>query len=222
MRTCTVKVRSHGFSAANLTDFHILSSVNVTVHSSGQNNVPVQINVYDRGSKKCIASHNGLSDLPFQFTVSSPNLWSPDSPYLYDLTVTMGMEVITSYTGFRTVSRGIVDGVTRPLLNGEFVFLFGTLDQGFWPDGIYTPPNREAMVYDLQVLKNLGFNMLRKHVSSIVFVRENCCAEVDFPDRLKSSHHCSIKLVTKWVFSLFKTCLPFGLCRPKLFQTVRQ
>ena len=80
----------------------------------------------------------------------------------------MGKDEITSYTGFRTVSKERVNGVTRPLLNGEFVFLFGTLDQGFWPDGIYTPPNREAMVYDLQVLKRLGFNMLRKHVGCTV------------------------------------------------------
>lgn len=77
----------------------------------------------------------------------------------------MGLDEIASYTGFRTISKGTVDGVVRPLLNGEFIFMFGTLDQGFWPDGIYTPPNREAMVYDLQTLKNLGFNMLRKHVS---------------------------------------------------------
>jgi beta-galactosidase/beta-glucuronidase len=77
----------------------------------------------------------------------------------------MGMDVVNSYTGFRTISKGVVDGVVRPLLNGEFIFMFGTLDQGYWPDGIYTPPNREAMVYDLEVLKSLGFNMLRKHVS---------------------------------------------------------
>lgn len=77
----------------------------------------------------------------------------------------MGDDEVTSYTGFRTISKGTVDGVTRPLLNGEFIFMFGTLDQGYWPDGIYTPPSREAMVYDLEMLKNLGFNMLRKHVS---------------------------------------------------------
>jgi hypothetical protein len=72
---------------------------------------------------------------------------------------------VESYVGFRTISRGVVDGIERPLLNGEFIFMFGTLDQGFWPDGIYTPPNHEAMVYDLKMLKNLGFNMVRKHVS---------------------------------------------------------
>jgi hypothetical protein len=77
----------------------------------------------------------------------------------------MGRDVITSYTGFRTIKKGELDGVMRPLLNDELVFIFGTLDQGYWPDGIYTPPSKEAMVYDLQVLKNLGFNMVRKHLS---------------------------------------------------------
>lgn len=70
-----------------------------------------------------------------------------------------------SYTGFRTISKAIVNGVQRPLLNGKFVFQFGTLDQGYWPDGIYLPPTLEAMVYDLELLKSVGMNMVRKHVS---------------------------------------------------------
>lgn len=126
----------------------------------------MQIKVHDRKSKKVIASRHGTSDYPFQFTVDSPRLWSPDSPNLYDITVKMGSDHISSYTGFRTISKGEVNGVVRPLVNGEFIFQFGTLDQGFWPDGIYTAPNREAMVYDLKTLKKLGFNMLRKHVSN--------------------------------------------------------
>lgn len=77
----------------------------------------------------------------------------------------MGKDQVESYTGFRTISKGTVNGVVRPLLNGEFIFMFGTLDQGFWPDGIYLPPTKEAMVYDLKMLKNLGFNTVRKHVS---------------------------------------------------------
>lgn len=72
---------------------------------------------------------------------------------------------MTSYTGFRTVSVGEVNGIQRPLINGKFFFHFGTLDQGYWPDGLHTPPSREAMVYDLEVLKGLGLNMVRKHVS---------------------------------------------------------
>lgn len=80
----------------------------------------------------------------------------------------MGDEEVHSYVGFRTIAKGKVDGVVRPLLNGEFIFMFGTLDQGYWPDGLYTPPTREAMVYDLKFLKDLGFNMVRKHVSETI------------------------------------------------------
>jgi beta-galactosidase/beta-glucuronidase len=123
----------------------------------------VQITVHDNGD--IVATHSGPSNQPFQFTVDSPKLWSPNSPNLYNVTVKMGQDQIQSYTGFRTISKGTVDGIVRPLLNGEFIFMFGTLDQGFWPDGIYTPPTKEAMVYDLQVLKSLGFNTIRKHVS---------------------------------------------------------
>lgn len=127
--------------------------------------MPVKVTVNERDTGKTVASHHGTSDQPFQFTVSSPKLWSTDSPHLYNVTVQMGEDRVRSYTGFRTISKGMVDGVIRPLVNGEFIFIFGTLDQGYWPDGIYVPPNREAMVYDLQVLKETGFNMVRKHVS---------------------------------------------------------
>jgi beta-galactosidase/beta-glucuronidase len=144
----------------------MVGSVNVTVHSSSGAQSPVEVLVFDSGSTQhVLSSQNGTSDGAFQFKVSSPKLWSPDSPTLYNVTVRLGEDEVSSYTGFRTISKGKVDGITRPLLNGEFIFQFGTLDQGFWPDGLYTPPNREAMVYDLQVLKKLGFNMLRKHVS---------------------------------------------------------
>ncbi len=62
----------------------------------------------------------------------SVSLWSPDSPTLYDITVSLGDDEVSSYTGFRTIARGVVNGIERPLLNGEFIFQFGTLDQGFW------------------------------------------------------------------------------------------
>lgn len=77
----------------------------------------------------------------------------------------LGNDNVTSYTGFRTISTGVVNGIKRPLLNGEFIFMFGTLDQGYWPDGLHTPPSVEAMTYDLKILKRLGMNMVRKHVS---------------------------------------------------------
>ncbi len=75
------------------------------------------------------------------------------------------VDKVNSYTGIRKISIGKTpDGFTRMLLNNEFVYQNGPLDQGFWPDGIYTPPTEEAMVYDLQMTKKMGFNMLRKHV----------------------------------------------------------
>lgn len=133
------------------------------MHTTAANTTSnVHVTVHDNG--KVVKTHSGPTNQPFQFNVDSPELWSPDSPKLYQVTVKMGKDEIQSYTGFRTISKGEVEGVVRPLLNGEFIFMFGTLDQGFWPDGIYTPPTKEAMVYDLKVLKKLGFNMLRKHV----------------------------------------------------------
>ncbi|KAI9151981.1 putative beta-glucuronidase [Paramyrothecium foliicola] len=139
-------------------------TVTATVHSSGKNEAPVEISIVGQDGT-VIASHTGTADSKLEFVVESPDLWSPSSPTLYNLTVTLGDDdEVSSYTGFRTISIGEVDGVVRPLLNGEFVFQFGTLDQGYWPDGLHTPPNREAMIYDLKLLKDLGFNMVRKHI----------------------------------------------------------
>ncbi|OTA90418.1 glycoside hydrolase family 2 protein [Hypoxylon sp. CO27-5] len=137
--------------------------VNVTVGTPHGSSDSVSVSVIDNKGN-VVGSGRGIANRPFDFEVQSPDLWSPDSPTLYNITVQLGQDTVTSYTGFRTLSIGEIDGVRRPLLNGEFIFQFGTLDQGFWPDGIYTPPNREAMVYDLQVLKDLGLNMLRKHI----------------------------------------------------------
>jgi beta-galactosidase/beta-glucuronidase len=141
-----------------------LAEVNVTVHTSNNGTADFDMKIIcDDGTE--LASHSGSSNTPLSFQAEGAKLWSPDSPTLYNVTVTLGNDVVSSYTAFRTISRGEVNGVQRPLLNGEFVFQFGTLDQGYWPDGLYTPPNREAMEYDLKMLKSLGFNMLRKHVS---------------------------------------------------------
>ena len=97
-------------------------------------------------------------------------LWTPDNPKLYDLKVALvkGDETIDevgTYYAMRKTSLGKDEkGITRLMLNNEFVFQHGPLDQGWWPDGLYTPPTEEGMVYDLEVLKDLGFNMLRKHI----------------------------------------------------------
>ncbi|KAJ3497147.1 hypothetical protein NLG97_g2121 [Lecanicillium saksenae] len=138
-------------------------NVAFTVHSSGNNGTGVKLNLFDKHGKQ-VALSVGTSDSEVKFQLSSPNLWSPASPYLYNISVSMGDDTISSYTAFRSIEVGEVDGIKRPLLNGKFTFLMGTLDQGFWPDGLYLPPSREAMVYDLKMLKNLGFNAVRKHI----------------------------------------------------------
>ncbi|KAL4757617.1 putative hydrolase [Aspergillus foveolatus] len=136
--------------------------VTVTVHSTSNSTSDVKVTIED--GSDTVATHSGFANTEFKFTVDNVKLWAPDTPNLYNITVTLGDDTVTSYTGFRTISKGEVNGVVRPLVNGEFKFFFGTLDQGFWPDGLYTPPTREAMVYDLKVLKDLGFNMVRKHI----------------------------------------------------------
>lgn len=97
--------------------------------------------------------------------VPKPKLWSPDSPSLYTFKVSWLRDEVTSYFAFREVSlRKDKNGQPRVNLNGKPIFLIGPLDQGFWPDGLYTPPSDAAMKYDLDVTKRLGFNMIRKHV----------------------------------------------------------
>lgn len=140
-------------------------SMTVNVHSSSnRTGSPVEVQVFHEDGR-VLAKGSGAAGQKFTFNVPGVQPWSPDAPTLYNLTVTMGQDKVASYTGFRTVEKGEVDGIVRPMLNGEFVFQFATLDQGFWPDGIYTPPSYEAMIFDLQALKKLGFNTIRKHVS---------------------------------------------------------
>lgn len=94
-----------------------------------------------------------------------PKLWSPEHPYLYDIELTFGDDAATSYCAFRTVGVEADEaGVPRFCLNHKPLFLRGVLDQGYWSDGLLTPPSDEAMVYDIETMKAFGFNMLRKHI----------------------------------------------------------
>lgn len=127
----------------------------------------VAIEVLDGG--KVIASYEGKPD-DAAVTVPDPVLWSPDCPKLYDFNVTLrrGSAVLdnaSSYFALRQVSV-VKDemGNSRFALNGKALFQFGPLDQGWWPDGLLTPPSEEAMLYDMQVLKESGCNTIRKHI----------------------------------------------------------
>jgi hypothetical protein len=128
----------------------------------------VDVNVFADGV--AIGHGSGVVGEAVEIPIPAPRLWSPDDPFLYDLEVrhvrrTVEVDVLQGYFGMRKISIGPDElGVTRLLLNNEFVFQSGPLDQGYWPDGLYTAPTEQAMVYDLHVLKDMGFNMLRKHV----------------------------------------------------------
>ena len=102
-------------------------------------------------------------------SVKNAKLWSPDNPFLYTVDVTLNdgrtpTDRVSSYFGMRKISMGLIGGFQRLLLNNKFVFQIGPLDQGFWPDGIYTAPTDEALESDIKAEKELGFNMVRKHI----------------------------------------------------------
>lgn len=132
--------------------------------------------VYDNGTVEIGAevagklrptAHFGGADYPLPARIPVPDFepWSPENPKLYDLTVTCGDDEVKSYFAMRKFSvEADGDGVKRLFLNGRPYFHNGLLDQGYWPDGLYTAPSDEAMVYDIQLAKDMGFNMLRKHI----------------------------------------------------------
>jgi hypothetical protein len=128
----------------------------------------IQLNILDGDNE--VKANKAVAGEPRTVKLADPKLWSPDSPFLYGLKIEVlqdgkFVDTVESYFGMRKISLGKgKDGITRILLNNEFVFQYGPLDQGFWPDGLYTPPSDAALKYDLEVTKELGFNMVRKHV----------------------------------------------------------
>jgi hypothetical protein len=118
---------------------------------------------------RLVGAVTGAANIALALKVPHPKLWSPDHPFLYDLKVTLiaghrPVDQVGSYFGMRSIAIGDVNGQPHILLNGGFTFNLGTLDQGFWPDGLYTAPTDRALRYDLQVEKSLGFNTVRKHI----------------------------------------------------------
>ncbi len=107
----------------------------------------------------------GLADEDMRIPVPDMHSWSPEDPFLYDIQVLAGEDCVRSYAAMRKISvEKDAQGIPRMFLNDRPYFQRGVLDQGYWPDGLYTPPCDEAMIYDIRVMKELGFNMLRKHI----------------------------------------------------------
>lgn len=117
-----------------------------------------------------VAKTEGTAGEKFYIPIKEPRLWCPEDPFLYDLKLELRnkrgqvVDAVDSYFGMRSVELGKVGGVTRTLLNGRFVFHLGLLDQGYWPDGIFTAPTEEALLYDIEMAQRTGFNVIRKHI----------------------------------------------------------
>lgn len=129
-----------------------------------------RVRVIGYAGNKEVGRIEGAAGEPLSLPVPDPQLWNPDNPYLYDLDVQLldGGQVtdeVDSYFGMRKVEIKQDDqGRAKIYLNDEFIYQLGPLDQGYWPDGLYTAPTDEALRFDLAMTKRLGFNMNRKHV----------------------------------------------------------
>ena len=145
------------------------NSVKVEVAANTTSADKVEVKVFD--GKNLVAKGAALNGVPVELAMpTNAKLWSPDSPFLYNMEVTLykdgkAIDQVKSYTAMRKYSiRKGQNGITRLQLNNKDYFQFGPLDQGWWPDGLYTAPTDEALVYDLKKTKDFGYNMVRKHV----------------------------------------------------------
>lgn len=130
--------------------------VNVRVNSAAKS--AVQLTVEGK-------TISGTSNSSIAIPIKNAKLWSPGNPFLYDLVVKMGRDEVKSYFGMRKISvEKDSKGLDRIFLNNMPYYNLGTLDQGFWPDGLYTAPTDEALAFDIKAIKAMGFNTIRKHI----------------------------------------------------------
>jgi hypothetical protein len=141
--------------------------VQLVVQGAGITTHTIEASVWHSGT--FVASVTGSVSSPITVSIPAPHLWSPDDPFLYDVQVDLKLgstvvDHVSSYFGMRKISRERIGQYVRLLLNNQFVFQIGVLSQGYWPDGIYTAPTDEALRYDLEQAKALGYNLVRLHM----------------------------------------------------------
>ena len=130
----------------------------------------IELTVHSAADRACTvrfehAAASVQTNTPTRIPVPDAKPWTPETPHLYAFIVQMGEEKVGSYFAMRKVEiRPDAQGVPRLFLNGNVYFQTGLLDQGYWPDGLYTPPSDGAMAADIRAAKDMGFNMLRKHI----------------------------------------------------------
>jgi hypothetical protein len=146
-----------------------LTGLTVTPRVSGTRNERAEVIVSEPG-RGVVAISSGKAGQAIRLPIPNGHLWTPDDPFLYDLKVRLVtpsgevVDEVSSYSGLRTIGT-VKDAKGRPriALNGRITFLHGPLDQGYWPDGIYTAPTDDALKFDLARIKELGMNFVRKH-----------------------------------------------------------
>ncbi|HEY9560488.1 MAG TPA: sugar-binding domain-containing protein [Anseongella sp.] len=141
--------------------------VTASIEGAGEGD-QLRVRVNDKGGK--IAETTVAVGSEAAIKLSNPELWGPSNPYLYGLEIELlrkgkVVDMVESYFAMRKITmEKDANGIQRMLLNDEFVFQYGPLDQGWWPDGLYTAPTDEALLFDIEKTQEMGFNMIRKHV----------------------------------------------------------
>lgn len=144
-------------------------TLSVAVNSvSGQAGDRIRVTAFDGKNK--VAEQEANAEDRISLAITNPKIWSAKTPFLYDLRIELirkgkVIDEALSYFAMRKSSMGPdQNGIQRMLLNNEFVFQYGPLDQGWWPDGLYTAPTEDALIFDIKKTKEMGFNMIRKHI----------------------------------------------------------
>ncbi len=130
----------------------------------------LEVKIFDAG--KVVAQSKSNTDKKVFVEVQNPKLWTPETPNLYNIEVSLIkdgkiLDTVKSYSAMRKFSiiqEGGTRGIKWMTLNNQKIYMFGPLDQGWWPDGLYTAPTEEALVFDIIKTKDMGFNMIRKHI----------------------------------------------------------
>jgi hypothetical protein len=147
--------------ARSLDAFTVMSKL----HGDG-GDATLHVTAYANGEP--VGEASGPADKPLHLAIAHPHLWSPQDPFLYTFKASLAQgdqrDDVTSYAGLRRIGIEKVGGRNRIVLNGKPTFLLATLDQGYWPDGIYTAPTDAALKFDIKKTKDLGFNTIRKHI----------------------------------------------------------
>lgn len=156
------RLPKHAVESMKATVHSDLSTIDFHFETTQETHSEIQVDVLDQGH---VVVSKTTSTNCLEIAIPGALPWTPETPVLYDLRICMGDDFVESYVAIRSFSKGLdKNGTQRFLLNGTPYFLHGLLDQGYWPDGLLTPPCDEAMIFDIQTMKDLGFNFLRKHI----------------------------------------------------------